>query len=89
MGAGDISTGYSLPSATTVAVPVAVAMKVFVDGKLCGTVLNPPYKVTLGELSPGKHLLEVEVFNAGGNRDKLAGQPAGMLGSAVLVKSLH
>ncbi|MBR7108237.1 MAG: hypothetical protein IKC89_07480 [Lentisphaeria bacterium] len=65
------------------------AMRVFADGKLCGTVLNPPYSVMLGELSPGKHQLEVEVFNAGGNRDKLAGQVSGMLGQAVLIKSLH
>ena len=62
------------------------AMKVFIDGRCCGTVLNYPYMVELGDLAPGKHLIEVEIFNAGGNRDKLAGQAAGMLGRTVLLR---
>lgn len=61
------------------------AFKLYLDGKLCATVIKAPYIAGFGNVSAGKHLVALEVFNAGGNRDKLAAQPAGVQGETALL----
>lgn len=40
-------------------------LKVRLDGRECGTIMIPPYGVSLGKVAKGKHTLEIEAF---GNR---------------------
>ena len=48
-----------------------------IDGKELGTLIAPPYGLEV-ELAAGEHTLKLEVCNAPGNRDILAGLPAGL-----------
>ena len=53
------------------------SVKIFVDGKEYGTLFTPPYQLEL-ELNFGEHDIRLELCNASGNRDILAGVPAGL-----------
>ncbi len=53
------------------------SVKVTVDGKELQTLIAPPYKLEVA-LSAGEHFIALEVCNAPGNRDILAGLPAGL-----------
>ncbi|MBI4025217.1 MAG: hypothetical protein HY360_09575 [Verrucomicrobia bacterium] len=48
-----------------------------------------PYVVDLGELSAGKHALEIEVRNGPANRDRASGLTSGLLGSVRLLRRSH
>ena len=53
------------------------SVKIFVDGKECATLLAAPYQLEI-ELNSGEHDIRLELCNAPGNRDILAGVPAGL-----------
>ena len=53
------------------------SVKISVDGKELQTLIAPPYR-TIVALSAGEHIVSLEVCNAPGNRDVLAGLPAGL-----------
>ncbi len=44
-----------------------------------------PYRTELGNLSAGKHDLKIRIANGPGNRDRLSGLPAGLLGPVKLI----
>lgn len=51
--------------------------RISVDGQLVGSRIAPPYELDF-ELASGKHRLDIELYNAPGNRDCLAGLPTGL-----------
>jgi len=53
------------------------SVRVWLDGTELGTLIAPPYRLEV-ELAAGEHTLKLEVCNAPGNRDILAGLPAGL-----------
>ena len=53
------------------------SVKIFVDGKECATLLAAPYQLEI-ELNSGEHDIRLELCNASGNRDILAGVSAGL-----------
>lgn len=55
------------------------SVQISVDGVTQKTLIAPPYQIQL-DLSAGEHLIRLEVCNAPGNRDILAGVPAGLQG---------
>ena len=55
------------------------SVRIWIDGRELGTLIAPPYRLEF-ELSAGKHTIRLEVCNAPGNRDVLAGVPAGLQG---------
>ncbi len=46
-----------------------------------------PYKVELGNVSGGKHDLKIRIVNGPGNRDRLSGLPAGLIGPVKLIRT--
>lgn len=62
---------------------------VFIDGKKVCTLLHPPYRCDIGELVPGRHLIEVSVLNAPANRDRLSGLPFGLFGPVKLTRIIR
>ncbi len=88
-GPGTYETDFSLDEAGTFLLAlerVEDAVGVWVDGRRVGAAVAPPYRVELGRLEPGTHRLKIEVWNAPGNRDLLAGLASGLLGKAELYK---
>ena len=55
------------------------SVKIFADGIEKQTLISPPYSLQL-KLDAGEHRIRLEVCNAPGNRDILAGVPAGLQG---------
>ena len=55
------------------------SVRIWIDGREQGTLIAPPYCLEF-ELAAGKHTIRLEVCNAPGNRDVLAGVPAGLQG---------
>ena len=53
------------------------SVRIIIDGAEQGTLIAPPYCMEI-ELAAGKHTARLEVCNAPGNRDVLAGVPAGL-----------
>ena len=53
------------------------SVRIVIDGIEQGILIAPPYQWET-ELAAGKHRIELEVCNAPGNRDVLAGLPAGL-----------
>ena len=53
------------------------SVRILIDGREQGTLIAPPYRQEI-ELAAGKHTVRLEVCNAPGNRDVLAGVPAGL-----------
>ena len=53
------------------------SVRIWIDGIEQGTLIAPPYRLEV-ELTAGKHAIRLEVCNAPGNRDILAGLPAGL-----------
>ncbi|MBO4633365.1 MAG: hypothetical protein J5858_15720 [Lentisphaeria bacterium] len=53
------------------------SVRIWIDGAEIGTLIAPPYQQEI-ELSAGDHTIRLEVCNAPGNRDILAGVPAGL-----------
>jgi hypothetical protein len=53
------------------------SVKISVDEKEQGILIAPPYKTEI-QLSAGTHKIQLEVCNAPGNRDIMAGVPAGL-----------
>ena len=60
-----------------------------IDGKKVCTLLHPPYRCDIGELVPGRHLIEVSVLNAPANRDRLSGLPFGLFGPVKLMRIIR
>ena len=88
-GPGTYETDFSLDEAGTFLLAlerVEDAVGVWVDGRRVGAAVASPYRVELGRLEPGTHRLKIEVWNAPGNRDLLAGLASGLLGKAELYK---
>ena len=59
------------------------SVKILLDGAEQGTLIAPPYRLEI-ELGKGRHSIRLEVCNAPGNRDILAGLPAGLRGPVCL-----
>ena len=59
------------------------SVRIFLDGVERGTRIAPPYRMEL-DLARGEHTVRLEVCNAPGNRDILAGVPAGLQGPVCL-----
>lgn len=55
------------------------SVRIFVDGTELGVVIAPPYRRET-DLAAGPHRIRLEVCNGPGNRDILAGLPAGLQG---------
>ncbi|MBQ9337749.1 MAG: hypothetical protein IJS14_10690 [Lentisphaeria bacterium] len=55
----------------------ADSVRIVVDGAEQGTLIAPPYRQEI-ELAAGEHSIRLEVCNAAGNRDVMAGLPAGL-----------
>ena len=55
----------------------ADSVRIMVDGTERGMLIAPPYRLEV-ELAAGEHTIWLEVCNAPGNRDILAGLPAGL-----------
>ena len=55
------------------------SVRIWIDGVEQGTLIAPPYRLEV-ELPAGEHTIRLEVCNAPGNRDVLAGVPAGLQG---------
>ncbi len=55
-------------------------VNVRLNGELLKVCIGEPFMAELGCLQPGKYELELEVFNALGNHDRLADLPSGLLG---------
>ena len=53
------------------------SVRIRIDGAEHGVLIAPPYRMEI-ELAAGKHTVSLEVCNAPGNRDVLAGVPAGL-----------
>ena len=53
------------------------SVRIYVDNKVIDTIIAPPYKISI-KLSKGLHNITLEVCNAPGNRDIMAGVPAGL-----------
>lgn len=53
------------------------SVSVFIDGEKRGTLIAPPYRIET-ELDAGSHEIRLELCNAPGNRDIMAGVPAGL-----------
>ena len=53
------------------------SVKISVDDKGQDILIAPPYKTEI-QLSAGEHKIRLEVCNAPGNRDIMAGVPAGL-----------
>ena len=53
------------------------SVRIVIDGIEQGILIAPPYQWET-ELAAGKHRIELEVCNAPGNRDVMAGLPAGL-----------
>ena len=53
------------------------SVRIIIDGIEQGILIAPPYAWT-GQLAPGQHTIDLEVCNAPGNRDIMAGLPAGL-----------
>ena len=51
--------------------------RLFVDGEEKGVRIAPPYRWEF-DLEAGEHLLELEICNNSGNRDRMLGLPAGI-----------
>jgi hypothetical protein len=60
--------------------------EVFIDGKAVKTIAWPPYECLLGHFVAGTHELRINIANGPGNRDRLAGLPAGLLGPVSLIR---
>lgn len=56
---------------------------VSVDGRSTAVLAWPPYRCVLADLAAGDHELRVEVTNPPANRNRAAGQPAGLLGPVL------
>jgi len=62
----------------TLALPILKdSVRVYIDGKEVGTLIASPYQLEV-ELAAGEHAITLEVCNAPGNRDILAGVPSGL-----------
>ena len=59
------------------------SVRILLDGTELGTLIAPPYRME-AELEKGSHTVRLEVCNASGNRDVLAGLPAGITGPVCL-----
>ena len=55
------------------------SVRIFADNAEQGVLIAPPYRLEL-DLTQGRHTIRLEVCNAPGNRDVLAGLPAGLQG---------
>ena len=55
------------------------SVRIIIDGNEQAVLIAPPYRYE-AEISAGEHKIELEVCNAPGNRDVLAGLPAGLQG---------
>ena len=53
------------------------SVRIRIDGREQGTLIAPPYRLEV-DLTEGKHEIRLEICNAPGNRDVLAGLPAGL-----------
>ena len=53
------------------------SVRIWIDEAEQGVLIAPPYRVEF-ELAAGKHTVRLEVCNAPGNRDVMAGVPAGL-----------
>ena len=53
------------------------SVRILLDGMEQATLIAPPYSMEI-ELPAGTHTVRLEVCNAPGNRDVLAGVPAGL-----------
>lgn len=61
------------------------AAEIFINGSSCAVVYSAPYEIDLQELKTGSCTLSLHVYNASGNRDRLSGRPAGLLGPVKLL----
>ena len=59
--------------------PAKDSVRIWIDGTERGTLIAPPHEPEI-ELAAGEHTIRLEVCNAPGNRDILAGLPAGLQG---------
>ena len=64
---------------------VSDSVRILLDGAELGTLIAPPYRMEFN-LEKGRHTLSLEVCNAPGNRDVLAGLPAGIQGPVYLCR---
>ena len=62
------------------------AAVIMLDGEKKAVIYSPPYRFRAGSLTPGEHLLTLEILNAPANRENLAGLPAGLLGPVQLYR---
>ena len=60
--------------------------EVVIDGKKCDVLFRQPYVTGEIPLEAGAHTIEITIANAPGNRDRLAGLPAGMTGPVRLLR---
>lgn len=60
------------------------AIECYCDGARIGCRIQEPYRFDLGVLSPGIHSIELRVWNAPGNRERLSAMPAGLFGPVIL-----
>ncbi|NIY98154.1 hypothetical protein HC022_18530 [Salipiger sp. HF18] len=70
-GVGRYSCRFTLtaPMALTLELPgLACAAHVRLDGAEHGAVYHAPFRLPLGDVAAGQHLLEIEVMNTGANR---------------------
>jgi hypothetical protein len=58
--------------------------RVCIDGQEIASMAWQPYECPLANLSPGNHVLEIEVTNSPANRTRAAHLPAGLLGPVSL-----
>jgi len=58
------------------------SVRIVIDGTERETLIAPPYRLRT-ELAAGEHTIRLELCNAPGNRDVMAGVPAGLLPSGL------
>lgn len=59
------------------------AVELYLDGAFVGAAITPFYRFAF-EAAKGEHTIELRVWNAPGNRDRLSNMPAGLLGPVSL-----
>lgn len=81
-GTGEYECRFVLPQAgiTRLDLPgVSVAVEADIDGRRCGARARPPFRLDLGLLSAGEHVLRLRVSNTAANRyyagTPFAGEP--------------
>ena len=62
------------------------ACTIDIDGENKAVIIAPPYTANAGFVSPGKHLLEITVYNEPANRNSLCGTAAGLYGPVKLLE---